>query len=261
MASIVQGQGIATENKERGFLSVLKVNLSIFKAKGFDGQFTYWHFDLNCGSGHNDKADCIGSPLAFIHAAQLAGVNRYYAGLCDVDETKLDELMKRDGVKGNYRCFPFHGANTSLIEAIPGIIGRNENCKHAMGTILVDPTDTEFPFDELAWLSAQCPKLDFIVNWNSRVFKLMQCHIWGKNKHTLRSAMATLNKEYWLIRRPINHWTLLIGRNAKIGDHKHLGFYHLDSVEGQQIFNRCNYLNAENPDYIQMQQSQLAMGF
>ena len=143
------------------------------------------------------------------------------------------------------------------------MIGRTENCQHAMGTILVDPTDTQFPFEELAWLSGQCPKLDFAVNWNTRIFQLMQCHAWGKSKHTLKSALATLNKQYWLIRKPLgsNRWTLLIGRNTKIGDHKHLGFYHLDSAEGQRIYNRCNYLNAQNPDYIQMEQSQLAMEF
>lgn len=259
-----QGQSDATEWKERGLQAAFKVNIDVFKAKKFDQKYTYWHFDLNCGSGQNEEVGCIGSPLAFLNAAHNADLESYFAGFCDINADSLELLQERKAVKEDARSFLFHGDNASLIEAIPDLIrAKGENPQFAMGMVLSDPNNSDVPFDQLAWLSSVCPRIDFVINWNARLFKLYQAHDWGKDRHTLASAMRMFNKAHWLIRQPQGNWrwTLLIGRGMRINDHRAMGFFHLDSDTGRRIFNDCNNLRANNPDILRMAAAQMAMGF
>lgn len=240
--SITQGQSDATEFKERGLEAAFSINLKIFKAKvasRFGNRFPYWHFDLNCGCGINEKIGCIGSPLAFIRAVESIGLQSYFAGFCDIDENQLRTLMARDSVRGNAQCFSFHGKNAALVEAIPDIIAKIERPQRAVGMVLSDPNGFEVPLDELAALSHRCPGIDIAIHWNTRIRRLFRGHGW--EFVDIDEAIAMLNKQHWLIREPLgaHQWTVLIGRNIKIGDHKTLGYFHLDSEKGQSIMRRC----------------------
>jgi hypothetical protein len=237
-----QGQSDVTEFKERGLEAAFSINLRIFKAKivsRFGDRFPYWHFDLNCGCGINEDIGCIGSPLAFLRAADSAELPRYIAGFCDINQKYLGELMARDALRDNPNCFTFNGNNASLVESIPDIITKIENPRRAIGMVLSDPNGAEVPLDELAELSRQCPGIDIAINWNSRVRKLFRGHGWAFVD--IDDAVASLNKQHWLIREPrgAHQWTVLVGRNVKIGDHKTLGYYHLDSEMGRDIMRRC----------------------
>lgn len=247
MPSLFQGQSAATELKERGLQSAFTINLRVFSK--FKYRYTYWHFDLNSGSGINDDFGCIGSPLAFISAAHKTETPRYFAGFCDLNAAALGQLSSREGVVENDQCFLFHGDNSSLITAIPDIIATRENPKFAIGTVLSDPNGSQVPLDHLERLALACPKIDFVVNWNSRVFKLFQGKKWA-DRPTLNSAIQQMNKKHWLIRQPLgaHKWTLLVGRNYRIGGHPSLGFYNLDTPKGTEVFNRCNFLDRDNPD-------------
>lgn len=246
-----QGQSDTTEFKQRGLQAAFEVNLRVF-GNGFERKgypFTYFHFDLNCGSGLNEQFSCIGSPLAFVQAAERTGVESYFAGFCDINPQHLGELMGRDSITGNTRCFTFHGSNASLIEAIPEIIrARGENPKHALGMVLSDPNGSDVPLDQMEWLASECPKLDFVVNWNSTQFKRDR-GAFGDTRPTLTSALDRLNKRHWLIRKPAGvwQWTLLIGRNMRIGGQPSLGFYPLDSEIGQDIYDTCGFKAGLNP--------------
>lgn len=264
MATGKQGQSCITQDKERGLSAAFTVNLRMFKSINarYGEKFNYWHFDLNSGSGWNDDFNCIGSPLAFVSAARNVGVESYYAGFCDMDDGALGKLGARKNIADNARCFRFHGDNSSLVEAIPDLISaQNETPSKALGMVLSDPNDSGVPFDQLAWLSEKCPRMDFCINWNSRLFKLYQGHEWGRDRHTLASATALFGKQHWLIREPLGnwHWTLMIGRNYKTGDHRSLGFHHRDSDMGKRIFNQCNYLNRDNPDLCVEHQMAMAL--
>jgi hypothetical protein len=249
---VAQGQGNSTEFKERGLQSAFKINMNVFngvKAKHAYGvNWRYFHFDLNSGSGINQDVGCIGSPLAFLEAARLSECDNYLAGFCDTNEQALAELLKRPGIHQNPSCFCFHGDNSSLIEAIPSIISNSEKPKHAMGMVLSDPNGADIPFDGLEWLSKETPKIDFCLNWNSTQFKRNR-GAFGDHRPTMEEAIDRLNKGHWLIRQPMGRWqwTLLIGRNTKIGEHPALGFYHLDSSKGQEIFRRCNFVKGIDP--------------
>ena len=237
-----QGQSDATEFKERGLEAAFAINLKIFKStivKKFGDRFPYWHFDLNCGCGINEKIGCIGSPLAFLRAVESIGLQSYFAGFCDINESYLHALMEREPVRHNTQCFTFHGKNAALVEAIPDIIAKVERPERAIGMVLSDPNGFEVPLDELAELSRRCPGIDIAIHWNSRIRRLYRGQGW--EFIDIDEAIAMLDNRYWLIREPRgNHqWTVLIGRNIKTGDHKTLGYFHLDSEKGQDIMRRC----------------------
>jgi hypothetical protein len=234
-----QGQSRDTEFKERGLEAAFTINLRVFYAK-FGARHPYWHFDLNSGSGINEDVGCIGSPLAFLRAAAQFESLRYMAGFCDTDAQALRSLMARPGISGNRAAFCFHGRNASLIQAIPRIVSTyNDKPQFATGLVLSDPNGFETPIDELAWLSQQCPRLDVAIHWNSRVRRLYRGHDW--HFVDIDEAIAQINKRHWLIRKPMgsHQWTVLIGRNTRIGEHRTMGFYHLDSDMGRHILSRC----------------------
>lgn len=237
-----QGQSDSTEFKERGLEAAFTINLKIFQAKiasRFGDRYPYWHFDLNCGSGINEQIGCIGSPLAFLRAAESSKCRRYFAGFCDINTEYLGALMARDAVRDNPQCFAFNGKNASLVESIPDIISKIERPHRAVGMILSDPNGFEVPLDELSELSRKCPGIDIAIHWNSRIRRLYRGHGW--EFVDIDEAIAMLGKSNWLIREPrgAHQWTVLIGRNIKTSDHKSLGYFHLDSPKGADIMARC----------------------
>jgi len=235
---ITQGQSDATEFKERGLEAAFWINMKVFTAK-FGARFPYWHFDLNCGCGINEKIGCIGSPLAFLRAADSVGCSRYFAGFCDNEQSQIAALMAREEVRENDQCFMFHGDNAALVQSIPDLIGKVERPHHAMGMVLSDPNGWGTPILELKELSEKCPKIDFALHWNTRVRRMARGHKW--EFIDIDEAIAMLNKKHWLIRDPRgpHQWTVLIGRNYRIPDYKSLGFFHLDSPKGEDIMRRC----------------------
>jgi hypothetical protein len=257
VSGLNQGQGSATEFKQRGLQAAFSINLQIFCNK-FGGRFSYFHFDLNCGSGYNDVAGCIGSPIAFLRAASSAGVDNFLACFVDNCESSLQTLKEQKEIKESNNCAMFHGDNSSFIKSIPEIIrARGDDPKYAVGMVLSDPNGSGVPIDELAWLSMVCPRLDFIVNWNSTIVKRCnkQVHRTEKMRRTcLADALQMLGKKHWLIRDPrtSQQWTLLVGRNIKAGNHRELGFFNLDTAHGQRLLDRCNYTRSEIPPNPQM---------
>lgn len=248
--NFVQGQGMSTEFKERGLQAAFKINLNVFNGlnEKYGCPWTYFHFDLNCGSGINEEIGCIGSPLAFLRATKETGCQKYFAGFCDTNQQALSKLIKQDEITNDQNCFLFHGDNASLISAIPEIIRKYDHPQKAMGMVLSDPNGASIPIDELAWMSNECPRIDLVLNWNSTQFKRNR-GAFGDDRPTLSDAINKMNKRFWLIRQPMGRWqwTLLIGRNMQISEYPSLGFYHLNSSRGQEIFRRCNYVRGVDP--------------
>ena len=98
---VTQGQGVTTEFKERGLQAAFTINLKVFNGLNarYNNAWRYFHFDLNCGSGINEEVGCIGSPIAFINAAEQTGCQSYFAGFCDTNETALAKLLKTSPFK------------------------------------------------------------------------------------------------------------------------------------------------------------------
>lgn len=252
-----KGQGQSrdtTEWKERGIAAALSINLSIFARRYRNSRWAkYQHFDLNAGEGVNTQVNCIGSPLAFIQTVDELNLTNYRAYFVDIDRAIIEALHSHEAMSRE-QCILFHGDNKSIIYAIPELIRLSDKPEMAIGSVLVDPNGSEVNIEALAWLSEQCPKLDFIINWNSVIFKRLQ----GAHG-SLEAAIAVLGKKHWLIRKPTGGqgFTLLIGRNMLVGDHRTMGFHHLQSDLGQEIFHACNLTRTENNRRIASVQKEL----
>lgn len=251
-----QGQSDATEAKERGLGAAFSTNLRIFGSRfGSNPRAIYMHFDLNCGSGTNEEVGCDGSPIAFLHAAKRAEVQRFMASFVDRDTKAVKELLVHSAVAGDDRCFVHHGDNAEYIDAIPDIIrGRRERPEWAIGSVLCDPNGTDIPVVKLSQLAVACPRLDVFLNWNSAAYKRQR-----GSKGTLAEAVEAIGKKHWLIRAPIgiHQFTVLIGRNVSVNDHKAEGFYHLESEHGRAIFDRCNLTRSELQESAVREQGKL----
>jgi hypothetical protein len=248
----LQGQsGDATEIKQRGLSFAFRVGLAVLK-KSFN-KYPYFHFDLHAGSGYNDDAACIGSPLAFLSEVRFAACDNYFAGFCDKDEKQVRALLQRPELDHS-RCRIFHGDNAEFLQMIPRVITHhNERLHYATGSVLSDPNGAAVPIEELAWLAETCPRIDVILHWNSTIVKRLRNGI-KPDQISLTDAIKQIRKSHWLIREPvgIHQFTMLIGRNHRFNDWRAMGFNHLDSPVGQNIFERCS-LSKREIDKLQMQ--------
>lgn len=265
MKRLSQGQGDWTEHKQRGIGAACAVSLSIFRAKFGASRWRYWHFDLNAGTGHNEQAGCIGSPIAFLRQAASSGVGNFQAHFVDIQASSCAQLLARPELENEPRAFVHHGDNREFVYAIPEILRRyGENPLHSIGTVLVDPNDSRVPLNELERLSRLCPKLDLIINWNStapkRVNGQFEKNGIGEPVPTLAECIERAGKKSWLIREPIggaHGFTLLIGRNIPVSDHKVMGFHRLESEKGQSIFELCHYTRTQLAAIAEQRQASL----
>lgn len=255
-----QGQSaVATELKQRGLGYAFKVNATAFRSVNarFGNRYRYFHFDLNAGCGINREARCIGSPLTFVEVMHAAGVDKYHASFCDIEKDQVQSLLRRPEM--NDMCFVHHGDNRQHVLTIPETIKHyGESLRHAMGSVLCDPNGAQVPVEELSWLSAECPRIDVILHWNSTINKRLRNGI-KPEERSLEEVLALMNKAHWLIREPtgVHQFTLLIGRNFQSGDYKSMGFYHLESQKGSDVLNRCDLTRKQYAQAVGFQGSLL----
>jgi len=254
-----QGQGDHTEDKQRGLGAAFSINLRIFREKFGNTRFNYWHFDLHAGSGHNDEADCTGSPISFIRAAEYCGVEKFFAGFCEVRKDAVTQLLARPEMQ-DMRGYVFHGDNREFISAIPDLIAaRGENPAFAVGSVLADPNGSGIPIRELAALNKACPRLDVFINWSATSNKRHRGRFGEESCLSLSEAIAALGKRHWLIRQPRGafQWTLLFGRNIATGDHRAMGIYDLRSAKGEEILGICNFTRSQHQEMCAVRQMSL----
>lgn len=227
-----QGQSSTTDAKERGIGAALSVSMDAFtKIRGFQ-RFRYLHFDLNAGCGINDEVGCDGSPLVFLERIRAKRIDGFAAHFCEIDKERISQLIQRPELHDDDRIVLHHGNNRGLLPAVPEIIrAYRENPEFAAGSILADPNSTDIPIAELIDVSESCPRLDLFINWNATAFKRL-----GRGKYLVEALNALKpHRAHWLIRKPLGNWhfTMLIGRNFKAGEHRAMGFYDLESDFGQ----------------------------
>lgn len=246
-AESAQGQGPTTEFKLRGIQAAITVTMRVATGSHLV-RFPYWHIDLNSGCGINHDAGCVGSPLAFLQAAYSLKPN-YRAFFCDIREEAIIELQERVGA--NRRCTLLRGNNRDALPLIAGQIRRAERKpRFAMGTVLCDPNGYFYgdsvPADQLADFCREFPRIDMILNLNVRTRRLIRGCIEKRRAGWenvsclgLNDLPGFLNRRYWLIRNLISkggdQFVLMVGRNYRLGDHRALGFHHLESSAGQAI--------------------------
>lgn len=237
--TLTQGQGDSTEWKERGLGAAFYINLTISKKMEWS---TYYHFDLNSGSGHNEEIGCIGSPLAFLQAVKETSHKKVQAHFVDKNKESVKKLIPK--IDKNWFCH--FGDNASFVSVIPEII--KDKPQFAIGSILCDPNGTQIPFYELSKLLAKYMRLDIIINWSATSFlRTRKSSICKTDNPSISDLPELFNKKYWLIRKPQSKhkFLLLVGRNIKVQPHNNLHFYDMESTQGKQIVYECDNTRAE----------------
>jgi hypothetical protein len=243
-----QGQSAATIDKERGLASALAIGMKIANTKFAGRGYRYWHFDANAGSGWNESVGVFGSPIVF-HAnadALLTGMRRE-AFFCDLNRTALTELLNRLDQQPQWSSCLFAHDNEEALEVFAERIRQSgESPRYAVGSVIVDPNGYWYrnakgegaPVRSLSEFSAQFPRIDIILNLNTRAYVLQRAQ--GHAVAPPLEVFASLRKSHWLVKRThhgTNGWLLAVGRNVPTGDHRAIGFVKLESDEGHFIIN------------------------
>lgn len=250
-----QGQGPNTVWKQRGLGAAMTVSLRI--AKKAPPKFPYWHIDLNCGSGFNEKADCVGSPVTFLQAAESEERTNFRAFFIDRDLECIAALERRladwPDKTAFANCRVIKGFNQERLPEIGNIIAGNERPQYAIGTVLCDPNGAfgdQTPHEALMKFARKFPRIDLIFNLNIRTHLMGRGNIrrgrtgWPPDKFwpAVNELPGLFSREHWLVREISattgDKFIVLVGRNISTGDHKNLGFVHMDSDEGQEIVAR-----------------------
>jgi three-Cys-motif partner protein len=254
----LQGQSRDTEWKLRGIKAALRINLTICAEHQWCRRQPYNHFDLNAGCGWNHDVNppdgVMGSPLAYWEAAEESDHPRAYGDFVELDPDRAAELGERPVIRGNRRAVVHNCDNAEFCERIPSIIrSRGVTLEFAHGTIIVDPNGpTGIPWEPLARVLKQCPRLDVIVNWcGTGAKRLPDGH---EAKVAITDIPYLLGKRHWLVRRNVGpfQWSLLIGRNFKIRDYPGLGFFHWDSARGQAVVETLSTVAKRKPRQLKL---------
>jgi len=267
-----QGQGGTTEWKERGILAALALNLKLctHPAK-FHSRFNYWHLDLHSGSGWNEEVNCVGSPLAFLEVIRDFPDKRYQAFFCDHNPQLIDQLRVRPEIAMNGRCYVFCKENREILPVFAAAIrSSGDKPRYAMGSILVDPNGCCFgdavPMQELQTFCREFPRIDILVNFNLRTWRMIRgCIDKGMKGFLGRTCPAPsdlrtlFKKEHCLIRDTLirggDPFIFWIGRNYPMGEHPALGFFSLDSPRGQLILRRIEQPEIMKQEALRAQDS------
>jgi len=269
----IQGQGPQTTEKQYALEKVLGQWLGIInriKIKAQDPTSKYnaslreialgdvLYVDMNSGSGWNEKANCIGSPLLFLQEA-----NEYDFGL-DINfiEKKADratELYRRLREECQHeKLLPMCNVRTGdNHEILPTIIDWGKR----YGLVYCDPDGPEnLRMDELAKISRNqnFRFVDLLIRISGTGYKRAKNGSKNDQKYpNLKVALQSINKTKWFIREIREQdpwqWTFLFGTNWP--DYKAMAnerFYDITSASGAAIFNKISFTIQEQQSFGEM---------
>lgn len=238
------GTGKFTDLKFEHFEKIIDFHISITNAvinkhRNLFNHF-YHYIDATAGCGCYGNG-IIGSPLLFIEKAEIAGV-KYKADLIEKNENSIIELERLIEERANIHSWlikniEYH--NGRYEEIIPSLLIEKDTKE--LGLLFIDPTGNPPDFDTIALAAKQRPKMDILLYLATTNVKRLY-----HTKHMLLSEyMGKIDKNYWLIRKPIpgdtHKWTFLLGSNTNIfKDYRKIEFLRLDSTEAQKFFPSYN---------------------
>jgi hypothetical protein len=243
-----QGQSPATIDKERCIGSALSLGMRVAATKL--ERFRFWHFDANSGCGWNTEVDVPGSPLVFWRLAEQRMPNmRVSAFFSEIDVDRMHQLQRRlaSNERSSANSYLLPGDNAEGIEVFAQMIRDHDTPRYAVGSVIVDPNGYFYrsqegigaPVEQALAFAAEFPRIDFILNLNTRQYRLQASH--GYPQLALPEVFQALRKKHWIVRlthHGRNEFVLAVGRNMPTGEHKGLGMHALLSEEGQHIIRR-----------------------
>jgi hypothetical protein len=169
---------------------------------------------------------------------------------CDLDKdalTQLGERLAGHWMERSETWASSHllwGDNEGALQQFAQRIRVAERARYAIGSIIIDPNGYWYrndkghgpPVDGLARFAAEFRRIDIILNLNTQAYKRQRAV--GHDLLPPVDVLKSLDKEFWLVKLTKaagSQFLLAVGRNVQTGDHRKLGFFKLESVEGQEI--------------------------
>jgi hypothetical protein len=251
---IEQGQGSGTLFKERGIAAQMAISLRL--ASKFGSRYPFYWGDLYAGSGYNQKAECLGSPMAFLNVWQSycsrfpCGVRAVFAERREEDRKLLCELLQRH--RNQIPNLHVYSDGLSALNELRVLIAQqNRRPDYAVGAILLDPNghigakNDEHLIEPLIEFSVAHPRIDLLVNVNSRFLRIACGHIKKQKQAWLAKPLiapsdfrSVFHRPYGLIqeRRTCGDpFITIVLRSIHIQSHRQLGYFTLDSEEGMEV--------------------------
>jgi hypothetical protein len=121
-----------------------------------------------------------------------------------------------------------------------------EQSYNEFGLIFVDPSGDLPDFECLKYIAEMRPKMEILIYIASTNVK----RTFQFTEKRLADYIESVGKSNWLIRKPISwdkfKWTFLLGSNTSLfKDYKSIGFYRLESHQGQRILEKLNLTEKE----------------
>jgi hypothetical protein len=217
------GFGPYSPLKQTDLRGLLKTHA--FICKGIFERFPdrrYLYVDANAGPGYVPAYNIPGSPLIAMEELQaVLPPLKIDFHFCESNPINTQSLRER--LSGDYQITE---ANNQM--AVPALLATKSPMTH--GIVYHDPTNL-VDFDLLRFIFGDhAPRIDLLVYLSAANHK--------RNGIRLDKELATINKNYWLIREvtPQFQFTFLLGTNWDgYPDWKAHGFYKLNSARGQHI--------------------------
>ena len=241
MTSCLQGQSKATRPKQEALAAFLVAHARIVQViqskHGWAGPYCY--IETNAGSGWNDKAGCIGSPLVALDQFMQCDRLEYRCTFIEKSRSSVDLLDERVPDE----CLVL---NADHATALPGL----ELPRNAFGLVYADPNALkDAPFEAMRTFFArpEAQRIDALININAHaVYRVIAGQKAGNpgGYYDLPGIMRRVGKRHWWIRQPFNtpgnKWTFLFGSNNPKLNIKGLGSVNLplfscDSKQGTEI--------------------------
>jgi len=203
----------------------------------------YHYIDMTAGPGlyGNNGDEFKGSPLAFMEIAKGIGL-RYRADFIEINEDNLNRLKRNiQAANSNGDGCHLHFYRDDYTEYLPKLL-RNHNNKE-LGLFYVDPTGEMPDFDVLGIAARQRPKMEVLIHLSATNVKRQRQF----TDMELADCLRAIGRSYWLIREPLgpHQWTFLMGSNSELlKQYKSIGFYRLESRDGQAVFSRLNFTHS-----------------
>ena len=237
----MQGQSKATRPKQEALAAFLLVHARIVQSiqSKWEGAGPYCYIETNAGSGWNDKAECVGSPLVaseqFMQCADLD----YRCIFIEKSKSAADDLENR-------LCEDGYVINQDHATVLPKLALPS----NAYGLVYADPNALkDAPVEAMRAFFArpEAKRIDALININALAVHRV---IAGQNAGNpgsycdLPGIMRRIGKQHWWIRYPFaaagSKWTFLFGSNNPNLKIKGLGpvdlpLYPCNSKEGSRI--------------------------
>jgi hypothetical protein len=207
---------------------------------------SYLHFDITAGNGGTDEQP--GSPSIFTSVLKRRG-HAYRAVFIEQEQVNADALRARFARDTGVTVE--HGDHADILPSYIHACPADINQRTAYGSLFVDPTGCEPPWDLLIEFSRAFRYVDIMIYMSATNLKrIRRARAKRDNcqQPDLHDRLRAIDKKYWLIReyQGAHQWTFLIGTNwVKYPDWKPGGFYAITSPEGQRVLNETNYTAQE----------------